>query len=138
MMVEDEQNIDGSGVEDDSNDELAEPFNPEKISIYSKSVPMDTCLRRLKQNTIKLNPDFQRNEVWTEDKRSQLIESLMLKIPLPMFYVSADEKGVWTVVDGLQRLSTIRDFILGKELNGEGFKLNSLEFWQIYNTKTLQ
>jgi hypothetical protein len=85
---------------------------------------MDTLLRRLKQGTITLNPDFQRNYVWTMDKKCQLIESLMLKIPLPMFYVSADEKGNYTVVDGLQRLSTIRDYIIDKK-----FKLQKLEFW---------
>ncbi|MEA5457814.1 DUF262 domain-containing protein [Arcicella sp. LKC2W] len=101
-----------------------EPFNPELISIDTKKITMDTLLRRLKQGTINLNPDFQRNYVWTMDKKCQLIESLMLKIPLPMFYVSADEKGNYTVVDGLQRLSTIRDYIIDKK-----FKLQKLEFW---------
>jgi hypothetical protein len=101
-----------------------EPFNPELISIDTKKITMDTLLRRLTQGTINLNPDFQRNYVWTMDKKCQLIESLMLKIPLPMFYVSADEKGNYTVVDGLQRLSTIRDFIIDKK-----FKLQKLEFW---------
>nr|WP_306490386.1 DUF262 domain-containing protein [Empedobacter falsenii] len=85
---------------------------------------MDTLLRRLKQGTINLNPDFQRNYVWTTEKKCQLIESLMLKIPLPMFYVSADEQGNYTVVDGLQRLTTIKEFIIDKK-----FKLKKLEFW---------
>ena len=49
-------------------------------------------------------------------KKSQLIESLMLNIPIPMFYVAADENGNWDVVDGLQRFSTIRDFVETKEL----------------------
>lgn len=101
-----------------------EPFNPELISIDTKKITMDTLLRRLKQGTINLNPDFQRNYVWTIDKKCQLIESLMLKIPLPMFYVSADEKGNYTVVDGLQRLTTIRNYIIDKK-----FKLQKLEFW---------
>lgn len=106
-----------------------EPFNPELISIDTKKITMDTLLRRLKQNTILLNPDFQRNYVWTTDKKCQLIESLMLKIPLPMFYVSADEKGNYTVVDGLQRITTIRDYIIDKK-----FKLQKLEFWgELYN-----
>lgn len=48
------------------------------------------------------------------ERKSQLIESLLLKIPIPMFYVSSDEKSNWTVVDGLQRISTLRDFVLGK------------------------
>lgn len=92
-----EIDIRDSGIEEEVvNEELTEPFNPDEISIDPKAVPMETCLRRLKQKSINLNPDFQRNEVWTEDKKSQLIESLMLKIPLPMFYVSADEKGNWT------------------------------------------
>lgn len=101
-----------------------EPFNPDLISIDTKKITMDTLLRRLKQGTINLNPDFQRNYVWTTEKKCQLIESLMLKIPLPMFYVSADETGNYAVVDGLQRLTTIRDFIIDKK-----FKLKKLEFW---------
>ena len=107
---------------------------------------MDSCLRRLTQGTIKLNPDFQRQEVWTIEKKSQLIESLMLKIPIPMFYVSSDEKSHLTVVDGLQRLSTIRDFILGKKYietkeekyKGIGFQLQSLEFWKEYEGKNFK
>jgi hypothetical protein len=129
------------GVEEEN--EEFQPFDPEKISIDTKPITMDTCLRRLEQGTIILNPDFQRNEVWTMEKKCRLIESLMLKIPIPMFYVSADEKGVFYVVDGLQRLSTIRSFVLGDKyletkkpvLKGEGFILENLEFWgKQYNT----
>jgi Protein of unknown function DUF262 len=139
------QNVDISaqGVEEET--EEFQPFDPEKISIDTKPITMDTCLRRLEQGTIILNPDFQRNEVWTMEKKCRLIESLMLKIPLPMFYVSADEKGHFYVVDGLQRLSTIRSFVLGDiylktrnpDLKGEGFKLDELEFWgKQYNEST--
>lgn len=131
-----------NGVEDETiegEDEEMEPFNPEEISIDPKVVPMDALLRRLVQKTIILNPDFQRNEVWNNVQKSRLIESLMLKIPIPMFYVASDTKSVWSVVDGLQRLSTIRDFVLGKdylkdpeknkEKKGYGMKLTGLEFW---------
>jgi hypothetical protein len=114
-----------------------EPFDPMKISIDTKNISMDTVLRRLVQGTINLNPDFQRNEVWTPEKKCQLIESLMLKIPLPMFYVSIDENSHFNVVDGLQRLSTIRDFVLGQNYlkskdeseKGNGMTLQKLEFW---------
>ncbi|MFK7796846.1 MAG: DUF262 domain-containing protein [Aureispira sp.] len=141
-----QQHEQDTGIEEDAAelDLLEDPFNPEDISINSKRIAMETCLRRLSQGTIILNPDFQRKEVWTITKKSQLMESLMLKIPLPMFYVSADEKDIFTVVDGLQRLSTIRDFILGKEylatkdpaLKGKGFELENLEFWKDYEGKT--
>lgn len=127
------------GVEEEN--EEFQPFDPEKISIDTKPIMMETLLRRLEQQTIRPNPDFQRNEVWTEDKKCRLIESLMLKIPLPMFYVSADEKGHFYVVDGLQRLSTIRNFVLGDKYlatkearyKGEGFQLHELEFWKQYD-----
>lgn len=131
-----------NGVEDEDveeEDEEMEPFNPEEISIDPKVVPMDVLLRRLVQKTIILNPDFQRKEVWDEAQKSRLIESLMLKIPIPMFYVAADTKSVWSVVDGLQRMSTIRDFVLGKDYladpernkdkKGCGMRLTGLEFW---------
>ena len=114
-----------------------EPFDPEKISIDGKGVPMETLLRRLMQGSMRLAPAFQRKEVWDIQRKSQLIESLMLAIPIPMFYVAADEKGNWDVVDGLQRLSTIREFVLGDDYlktkdemqKGNGFKLKGLEYW---------
>lgn len=128
------------GVEDSGEDTFDEddndPFDPSSISIEKKTISMDTIVRRLGQETFILNPDFQRKEVWDEDRKCKLIESLLLKIPIPMFYVSADSSDNWTVVDGLQRLSTIRDFVLGKkyliskneEDKGEGFQLKGLDF----------
>lgn len=131
--IEDDEEM---SVDEDEND----PFNPEEVSIDTKPITMETLLRRLEQGSIKLNPDFQRNEVWSDDRKSQLIESLLLKIPIPMFYVSSDEKSNWTVVDGLQRISTFRDFVLGKKFlsdpqknraeRGNGIRLSRLEFWR--------
>lgn len=127
-----------AGVEDSQEEkEPQDPFDPEKISIEPKVVAMDTLIRRLQQGSIRLAPAFQRKEIWDSERKSQLIESLMLKIPIPMFYVASDEEGHWDVVDGLQRLTTIKEFILGndymktrdKERKGQGFKLKSLEFW---------
>lgn len=139
-----------SGIEFESEDtesSESDPFNPEEISIDTKPVPMETLLRRIEQRSIILNPDFQRKEVWDDERKSRLIESLMLKIPLPMFYVSADTKNNWTVVDGLQRISTFRDFVLGSKYlqpssgmpgeKGNGFKLKGLEFWKDYEGKNM-
>jgi hypothetical protein len=136
----DEFDRDGIGSEGD----LTDPFNPNDISIDKKTVLVETCIKRLIQKTIILNPDYQRHEVWDDIRKSRLIESLMLKIPIPMFYVSADEKSVYTVVDGLQRLSSLRDFIIGKDflerndeaLRGKGMKLQGLEFWTQYDGNT--
>lgn len=144
---------DYAGIEDDSIDnseqieDETDPFNPDEISIDTKFVTMETLLRRLEQNTIQLNPDFQRQEVWDNVRKSQLIESLMLKIPIPMFYVSSDEMGNWSVVDGLQRISAFRDFILGPKFmkdskkyqndKGNGIALTGMEFWKSLNGLTM-
>ncbi|WP_419768218.1 DUF262 domain-containing protein [Arcobacter sp.] len=130
-----------SGIESDSieEDEFVTPFNPEEISIDSKTVSLDSVLRRMKQNSIRLTPPFQRKSVWDDTRKSRLIESMMLKIPLPMFYVSSDKKNNWDVVDGLQRITTIKEFILGKydkkneKYDEKGFKLKNLEFWGSLN-----
>ena len=58
-----------------------------------------------------LNPEFQRDFVWPEDKQSKLIESVVMRLPLPAFYLAEDDQGRMVVVDGLQRLSTLVRFI---------------------------
>lgn len=126
-----------SGVEKENIEAELEtqPFDPLKLSLFSKPMTASDCIRRIKQGTIDLSPDFQRNEVWDKVRKSRLIESLMLKIPLPMFYVASDELENYQVVDGLQRLSTLRDFVIGKK-DKEPFALESLEFWSNYNGYT--
>lgn len=60
---------------------------------------------------VKINPDFQRNFRWTELQKSKLIESILLGIPVPPIFVYQNDDGVWEVVDGLQRLSTLLQFM---------------------------
>lgn len=67
--------------------------------------------RRIKQQNYILDPDFQRDFLWPEDKQSKLIESVIMRIPLPVFYLAEDKEGRMIVVDGLQRLSTFRRFL---------------------------
>ena len=114
------------------------PFDPEEITIEKKDMLVELCVRRMKQGTIVLNPDFQRNEIWNDEKKSQLIESLMLKIPIQMFYVATDKQENFIVVDGLQRLTAFRDFILGRKgcAEGESMRLRGLEYLKDYEGKT--
>lgn len=107
--------------------EKIKPFDPKSIVITKKNISLDVIIRRLQNDTIEFNPAYQRNEIWDEIKQSRLIESLMLNIPIPLFYVSADENGKWEVVDGLQRLTAIKLFLVDKVL-----KLKKLEFWNKY------
>lgn len=130
-------------VEEEDFDLKSYPFDPEDISIDKKPMVMDAIIRRFKQGTIIMHPDFQREEVWSKETKSRLIESLLLRIPITMFYVSADEEGKLTVVDGLQRLSAIRDFVLKEEFKptntkglGDGMRLQGLEFLTQYEGMT--
>ena len=87
-------------------------------------------LRRIDRGTYVMNPDFQRDFIWPEDKQSKLIESVIMRIPLPVFYMAEDREGRMVVVDGLQRLSTFSQFVKDglrlrlpdrEELNGKRF-----------------
>ncbi|MCY4646391.1 MAG: DUF262 domain-containing protein [Gammaproteobacteria bacterium] len=68
-------------------------------------------VRRINKGFYVMNPDFQRDLVWEEAQQSKLIESVIMRIPLPVFYLAEDEQGRMVVVDGLQRLSTFRKFL---------------------------
>lgn len=68
-------------------------------------------VRRIRNDRYDLNPEFQRDFVWRIDKQSRLIESCLMRIPLPVFYVAEAQDGRIIVVDGLQRLSTFRRYL---------------------------
>ena len=68
-------------------------------------------LRRIKAGAFVMDPDFQRDFIWGDDKQSKLIESVLMRIPLPVFYLGEDDQGRMIVVDGLQRLSTFNRFV---------------------------
>lgn len=122
-MIPQELGADGSLAGIEKEIEVPYPFDAEKISISNKPVPAETLIRRLKQKTIK-SPLIQRGAgIWGDEQQSRLIESLLLKIPLPLFYVAADVDDNWSVVDGLQRVTAIRRYVIEKE-----FALSGLEF----------
>ena len=77
-----------------------------------------------------MNPGFQRDFVWDDKKASKLIESCVMRIPLPVFYVAENPDGRITVVDGLQRLTVFRRF-LNDEFSiklSDNHSLNGLRF----------
>lgn len=76
---------------------------------YTMSIGEVVNLYRDKE--IQIRPEYQRLFRWPIEKQSRLIESILLDIPLPTIFVAQREDGVWEVVDGLQRLSTILSFM---------------------------
>jgi hypothetical protein len=113
-----------SGTENNEIEFLDEisPFNPEDIKVHAKQFSLRLVTDMIDDGDIDLAPDFQRNFVWNNNQKSRLIESILLRIPLPMFYFSEDDEGRITIVDGLQRLTTIKEFIENK------FPLKDLEY----------
>lgn len=116
-------------TEDDSTETFMDkPFNPKEIDIISKTMSFDNIIKRLKENEIDLAPEFQRNmNLWDKKKQSQLIESILINFPLPAFYFDGSNKNKWLVVDGLQRLSTIQNFVVEKD-EKKKLRLTGLEF----------
>lgn len=129
--------------EQDSNQVFApelmqKPFNPALISIRTETPSLDTLIDRMEQepSEIELNTStyFQRHEnLWTEEKKSRLIESILIRFPLPAFYFDGSDDKRWLVVDGLQRLSSIRHFVLDKK---KPLRLKGLEFLTQLEGKT--
>lgn len=113
---------------DDALPEIARPWNPEQIRVNTKQFSLRNALDMIDDETLELAPDFQRGRVWKAGQKSRLIESVLLQIPLPAFYFAEDAEGFMRVVDGLQRLSTINDFVRGGEK--AGFALKGLEYLQ--------
>ena len=79
---------------------------------------------------IKLDSEFQRESVWKPIQKAELIESLLMGLPLPIFYFNQDRYGNLIVVDGRQRLTALFDFIDGK------FCLNHLKILDQFNEKS--
>ena len=103
-----------SGVEEEDTDAAIDtPFNPEGIDITTRATTVNLLLSRLRTGRLDLEPEFQRGRVWNPRRKSRLIESLLLNIPLPTIYAaeSKDGEDTWIVVDGVQRLSTIASFV---------------------------
>lgn len=103
---------------------FSDPFDPSLIRVTRSTPTLHLLLNRIKEGEINLAPDFQRRGgIWNLGAKSRLIESLLIRIPLPAFYVDATNENLWLVVDGLQRLTTLKDFVIDKSLN-----LTGLEF----------
>ena len=82
-----------------------------EISSDNLSMSIGELLNLYKDEELDIHPEFQRVFRWGIEQKSRLIESLLLGIPLPSLYVSTNDDGVWEVIDGVQRLSTIFEFM---------------------------
>ncbi|MDD1792757.1 DUF262 domain-containing protein [Enterovibrio sp. ZSDZ42] len=126
-LIEDETftGVENENTSDDEPREISsisEESSNNGLRIRHITPVLTLIYERLSFDEIELQPDFQRQDrIWSMEKRSKLIESILMGLPLPAFYFAEKKGGDWIVVDGLQRITTVFDFMK------DHFKLDKLE-----------
>src|SRR6266480_1757166 len=105
-----------SPTEEDWNAEIEEDIRAGdygSLVIYSRDWTIETINNQIVQGNVDLNPKFQRRNAWTDDRRSKLIESLIIGLPVPEIVLAEHpvKQKSFIVIDGKQRLLTIAGFI---------------------------
>jgi hypothetical protein len=136
-------NIDFEGIEtlETSNSELSDIY-PADVKISRDVFSVYELKRKFEdKKTLILDPEYQREKVWTKRQKSELIESILMGIPLPVMYFAEDKYGKLQVIDGRQRLETFFEFMSEKSfrltktpiLNLEGKRFYELD--PMYQTR---
>lgn len=107
------------GLDDGSSSGGWGDYPLDAVFVRTETRTVSEVVKRIESERYVLDPDFQRDFVWPEKKQSKLIESCVMRIPLPVFYVAEAKDGKIIIVDGLQRLTTFARF-LGNELRLTG------------------
>ena len=136
LFVEDEDH-------NESEDDLLSIDNKEirQAVVNATDWTTETILSQLKKGNILLNPRFQRRDAWTRKRKSKFIESLVLGLPVPQLVLaeSKESRGKYLVLDGKQRLLSIRQFAATKDDTiFTQLKLIGLEVRKDLNGKSLQ
>lgn len=101
-------------------DELQRKARERTVKTQNIEYDLDTLVKKIKAGVITLDPEYQRRHRWSKEISSGLIESLILNIPIPPIYISQDidadddaatETAKYSVIDGQQRLTAIRDYL---------------------------
>jgi len=85
--------------------------NRRSVAFDSYDISVKQLIDMLSENLIDISPEYQRHFKWNTRRQSQLIESLLLGIPIPSLFMATNRDSSWEVIDGLQRLTTIVNFV---------------------------
>ncbi|WP_299512098.1 DUF262 domain-containing protein [Mucilaginibacter sp.] len=134
--IEEEEKV-GQETEEDLH--LGEKQKFGEAVLWATDWTTETIISQLKKGNIELSPSFQRRDAWGPDRKSRFIESLILGLPIPQIILAErkDKKGSYLVIDGKQRLLSIRQFCADKD--GDTFDpliLSSIEIVPGINGKT--
>ncbi|MFC4815595.1 DUF262 domain-containing protein [Flavobacterium sp. GCM10023249] len=114
-----------------NDDEINEKYVKGEIRIVTEQAryPLPSIIIMLSSGDYKLNPEFQRRHRWNKTQKSKLIESFIMNVPIPPIFLYEDTYSHYEVMDGLQRLTAIKDFY------SDSFELEGLEEWTELNGK---
>jgi hypothetical protein len=96
---------------EETESDVVKPWDPKQIRITTKNFTIREIFNQIDGHELDLAPDFQRSFVWKDRQQIRLIESILLGIPLPAFYFNQDSQGAHQVIDGVQRLTTVKLFM---------------------------
>lgn len=138
QIIDDEDTVEADTFESGS----IYPYDmPKEVDIREDPQTVFEWLRKLDRDLLIMDPEFQRNLVWKPEQKSLFIESVLLNIPLPPLYVNQSKEGKYFIVDGLQRTTTLKQFV-NNEFTLKGLRvlieLNDKKFSDlnmIYQTK---
>lgn len=130
MYDKDERNeIEEERLYENGKAEFSLNLKPIDVDIITKPLTIYNIVERLKNNEIIMDPVFQRKDnLWDEVTQSQLIESLIIRIPLPSFYFAIQHDDAYVVVDGVQRLTAIKRFMALEPGHPDKLRLQGLEY----------
>lgn len=147
IIIEDDEDTEEEELYKKNGKESIYPYDPSKADIDIREAPQtvyELVVRKWTEKGVLKMPDFQRQFVWKQDQQSLFIESVLLGFPLPPLYINKNKDGEYIVVDGRQRLTTLKrflhnDFKLSKlnalpELNDKNFN-DLIEINPEYQTK---
>lgn len=102
-----------------STERIIEQYNTNRAVVDTtfSDLSVQSLHQWVEQEYLEIDPDFQRRDRWDNKRRSQLIESFLLNIPVPPIYLSSEESGPYQVIDGKQRITAVHSFL------ENGFKL---------------
>lgn len=93
---------------------LSVPVEDRRLVTQPYDLSLSTLVDDIRRQRLLLSIEYQRKYVWDRAKASRLIESFLLNIPVPVCYFAENEDGTYEVIDGLQRIQTVNDFLTGK------------------------
>lgn len=124
------------GIEPDANDvsvnQVPPGYTSDEIFVENKPFSLQQLMNLIDAGDIELSPNFQRNFIWDNTRQSRLVESIFMGLPLPSIYLSQYEDGRLTIVDGLQRVYTIRKFFKNE------LRLSNMEYFKECNGHTYE